>query len=136
MLPADTGNEEFKQLRAVADKLQNSQDPILTRILQFDNGWVCPRNDACNHPKTPPGLFFTPVMPADCIRGKLNAVANADAYDLTLALHNICSGSLVCKVVTDQAWQVMLRPDQQRDLVLQRGAKTQDIKYGVDCEFL
>jgi hypothetical protein len=141
-LAVDSGSEDFKKLGLVARALQSPRDPIVERDLRFDNGWVCAGEAGCNHPKTPPGMFFVSVQPMDCVKGKLNSAAAGDAFDITLSLHNVCSGPLTCKVVyvysaeQHEEKQITLRPDQRQELVLQRGAKQKTIEYGVTCDFM
>ena len=138
-VPVDDSAEGLKQLGYVARKLQQSaREPIESADLRMTNGWVCPKDGMCGHPKTPPGLFFTPTTPDQCLKGKINVADNEGAFDLTLHMHNVCSGSMVCELVveSEKKQSVMLRPDQVIDVVLQRAGKARRIDYAVTCDFL
>jgi lipoteichoic acid synthase len=139
-LPVDQKSPEMAKLSTIARALQSSREPIVDHDLQFDNGWACTMSDGCQHPKTPPGIFFTTPQPMDCIKGTLKIMPDANRFDITLSMHNICSGSLTCKVryttTIDEEKTLVLRPDQTQDLVLQRAATSPEIKHGFNCDFL
>jgi hypothetical protein len=132
---------EVAELDKLAHQLRLPGDPAYLADLKSDNGWFCSAKDYCHHPKTPPGLFFTPAIPDQCVQVKPNAVSKQPGYDHTLSLHNVCSGSMVCQVslMADASGKqtIKLKPDERRELVLDHQAdKDSDFKYHVDCQFM
>lgn len=134
--PAQVSDDapEVAELAKLAPQLRIPGElPAYTKDLRFDNGWSCPASGFCRHPKTPKGLFFAPARPEQCVQVKPND-------DHMLSLHNVCSGSMVCQVSlmadTSGRQVIKLKPDESRDLVLDRHADAENFKYKVDCQFL
>jgi hypothetical protein len=131
---------ELAELAALAPRLQLPNLKMYVADLSSDNGWFCPHTSECRHPKTPPGLFFTPAIPEKCVRMKPNAVSKDAGYDHSVSLHNVCSGAMVCQVSyagdTRGSETVKLKPDESRELDLVHHARSANLKYKLDCQYL
>jgi arylsulfatase A-like enzyme len=140
LLPVDESAPEFARLKELVSALRVPGPLPPGPALRSENGWRCGAANTCRHPKTPPGLFFNPASPNQCVKAKKNAVSTPDGYEHLLSLHNICSGSTVCKLEyeTDDTYgeTVKLRPDETRGLVLSRKSKASDLKVHVACDFM
>jgi hypothetical protein len=140
VLPVPDGAPELAELEQLVPRLQVTNMQPYVADLKFDNGWFCPALDDCRHPKTPPGLFFTPAIPEQCVKVKPSAVSKQAGYDHSLSLHNVCSGPMVCQVSygadSSGSETVKLKPDESRELELAHHARSADLKYRVNCQFL
>jgi lipoteichoic acid synthase len=143
-LSTDPDEESPQELRAKDPELQRLRQLIPTRrfsaqrpqlsALQSDNGWSCPENRSCRHPRTPPDLFFTPSDPRSCVqisRGK----PPGDKPGEELTLHNLCLKATVCQLKAGAGGSIELRPTEEKTIAAQ-GAFEPNAELLADCRFV